>query len=150
MEAGAQTVARRFVDQNKGDASKSYFLYQSTLRSFSDKNSDAFNKLIADVDRIAIHFVGQKVESAALEKLKKDLELDGFELMKDFEQKGAFVYRKKDDNKEYVMLAVQQDAVVVVELFGTLNLKYLPALKELNADKVAAFFGVNPNAKAND
>jgi len=140
-----QSTARKFVDQYKGENARSFFLYKSTLRSFSDKNSESFNKLIENVERISIHLLPDSIPPKSIEELKVNFAKEGFELLK-FDKtldKGFSIYKKSDKNMpEYVAIMNAENNTLLIELLGEVDLKHIASLRELSPQKIAGFFGI--------
>jgi hypothetical protein len=139
----AQTQVKEFVGDY--DGTRSFYLYQSTLRSFSDKTSDDFNKLIRDVDKISIHILPQNgVEETEINSLIALLEADGFKEMKSISKRaeGASFYTSTDKkNPVTIGIFYREGMAGVVQLDGEIDMKYVGALKEVNPEKVSSFFG---------
>ncbi|MGB0432633.1 MAG: DUF4252 domain-containing protein, partial [Bacteroidia bacterium] len=124
---------------------RSFFLYQSTLRSFNDKTSSDFNKLIKDVDKISIHLLPQNtVEQSAVLGLISSLENDGFKIMNSISKKeeGIYFYTHKErSDKTTIGIFYKKGYAGVVQLDGAIDMKYVGALKQMNPEKIGDFFG---------
>ena len=139
----AQTPVKDFV--NEYPDKNSFFLYQSTLRSFNDITSDEFNKLIKDVEKISIHLLPQNtVEPSSILKLITQLESEGFKEMKAISKKeeGVYFYDLKGKGNDVTIgIFYKEGYAGVVQLDGKIDMKYVGALKEMNPEKVGSFFG---------
>jgi len=145
-----QSIVREFLDNDIPEGGRSFYLYQSTLRSFSDKNSVAFNKLIKDVEKISIHLLPDSLAPGKLETLEKTLRAEGYDDAKALPEKVPglkLLVIKKGKSKHYVAMMQESGKSVVVELEGEVNLLYIKSLKELNIERVMGFFGVEPPKK---
>ncbi|MFY0672377.1 MAG: DUF4252 domain-containing protein [Bacteroidia bacterium] len=138
-----QTTVKEFVGNY--DDTRSFFLYQSTLRSFSDVTSDEFNKLIRDVDKISIHILPQNgVSEGEIDDLILKLENAGLKEMKSISKRaeGASFYTSTGKNSPLTVGVFYREGMAgVVQLDGEIDMKYVAALKDVNPEKVSTFFG---------
>ena len=100
--AFGQDLTKDFYNKHKGENSRSYFLYKSTLRSFSDITTDDFNRLIKDIEKISIYALpNTDVDENEIESLLASIDSEGFKIMKQIsnENEGIRFYKLKDKNK---------------------------------------------------
>lgn len=149
--AGAQSVVKEFLSTEVPDGSRSFYLYQSTLRSFSSKNSASFNKLIKDVEKISIHLLPDSLEAGKIDGLEKTLRSQDFGDVKSLKEKIpgiTLLVRKEGKSKRYVALMQEGEKSVIVELEGEVNLLHIRSLREMDMEKVMSFFGLElPNKR---
>lgn len=153
QNAFAQDLAKSFYETHKTEESSAFFLYQSTLRSFSDVTSNEFNKLIKDIDKISIYVLPKSaVESKLVDELLADIEDEGFKIMKRVSQpaEGVNFYDYKGKNSAYLGVFHKDNNTFLVKLDGALDLKYIGSLKELNPEKIKTFFDFENLAKQFD
>jgi len=143
--ANAQSIVKKFITEEVPEGGRSFYLYQSTLRSFSSKNSNSFNKLIKDVEKISIHLLPDSLEDGKLTSLEKQLRSEGYNDAKNLPEKVpglTLLVNKEGRSKSYVALMQESGKSVVVELDGEVNLLYIRSLREMDMEKVMSFFGV--------
>ena len=143
--ASAQSIVKNFLTDEIPDGGRSFYLYQSTLRSFSSKNSNSFNKLIKDVEKISIHLLPDSLEDGKLADLEKELRAEGYDDAKNLTEKVpglTLLVIKEGRSKQYVAMMEEGGKSIVVELDGEVNLLYIRSLKEMDMEKVMGFFGI--------
>lgn len=120
------------------------FLYQSVIRVLNkDKNPD-FNMLIRDLDHL--RFVSTKLDTTGLEAKATFKELDRGVRGEDFIEIMSFdnpgykchVYELESSKGKSTWVAVllMEDRAAVMEMEGSMDLKYIQSLSSLNMDRL--------------
>ena len=125
------------------------FLYQSVIRMMNkDKNPD-FNMLIRDLDHLRfVSTDSEGLEEAKItyKNLDKGVQAEGFGEIMSFDnaQYKCRVYEKESSGGKstWVATLLMDDVAGVLEMEGSLNLKYINALSSLDMDKVSEYLPV--------
>jgi len=134
----SQTVAT-FADRADG---YKVFLYQSVIRALNQDANPDFNRLIEDLDHIRLLTTEEGDEDAetTFRQLDRDVQAEGFEPIMTFDnaEGRCHVYELSSDGKQSTWVATlfMGNAAGVMEMKGSLNLKYLRALSSVNMDKL--------------
>jgi len=118
------------------------FMYQSVIRMLNrDKNPD-FNMLIRDLDHLRFVMTDSVGESSAniFKKLDSGIRAEGFEEIMAVDNKDykCHVFEMESDGGESTWVAAifLEGRAGVIEMQGSLDLKYLKALSSLNMEKL--------------
>lgn len=118
------------------------FLYQSLIRVLNkDKNPD-FNRLIQDLDHI--RFVtteaGTGDPAATFADLDRQVQAEGFVSLISYDNPTSrcHVYEMQARGGQSIWVATMYTSELagVIEMKGSLNMKYLPALESLDIDRL--------------
>lgn len=118
------------------------FLYQSVIRMLNKDQNPEFNKLIKDLDHLRL----LSNESDALESITTFTSLDngikseGFDLIMSYDNKErkCHVYELESNKGKstWVITFLVDSRAGLMEMKGTLDLKYLSAISHVNFDKL--------------
>ncbi len=112
--------------------SKSFFLYQSTMRMFNEQENNAdFNKLIKDLEMMRLYLISTQVDKSEFKSLFKKIAKKKYESVIEVDSKDFTVklyVREKGRKTTYVLGALTTDGAFVADMKGSLNMKYLNAL----------------------
>lgn len=138
LMAQSQTVAR-FAEEADG---YKVFLYQSVIRALNQDANPDFNRLIEDLDHIRLLTTEEGDADAAptFQRLDQAIQAEGFETIMTFDnaEGRCHVYElsSKGQQSTWVATLFMGNAAGVMEMKGSLNLKYLRALSSVNMDKL--------------
>ncbi len=109
------------------------YIYQSIIRIANIKGDPSFNKLIKDIRKIIIYLPPGEDSTYQISDVRSGMRTDGFEeLMSVRTADTTNVSLWVDDSKtspHYMGLVDTKNDDIIFEIDGTLNLKYLSALK---------------------
>lgn len=148
-----QSDAFRFMQEKYPDA-RGVFLYQSTMRAFNVDNNADFEKLVSDLDKVSILFMGdvepgaesseqdpeelkdyQKIKvdredfNTVIGKLQEDDYQEMFSLQADG-QKSLIYGEEGDDPESFVIVFSNDNGVVIADIKGTLDISLLFKLRD--------------------
>lgn len=143
---GQSQVAKEFEENSKG---YKFFAYQSVLRILNqDKNPD-FNKLIRNLDHLRVVTTDSTGSDGlkVFHKLDQDIQNEGFEEIMTFDNKDyrCHVYELSKNSKKSTWMATfyMQGRAGLFEMVGSLDMRYLSALANLDMDQLQELAGKN-------
>ena len=118
-----------------------YYVYQSTLRMVNQDGDEDFNRLIKDIKKINIYISegSTDVTEESYQDMLSDLAKEGFEVLINAKYDASLInLMSKDEGKRsYYVLAVRDaDNFGLMEMDGSLDLRYLNALEKINFAKL--------------
>lgn len=118
-----------------------YYVYQSTLRMVNQEANEDFNRLIKDIKKINIYISegSTDVTEESYKEMLSDLSKDGFEVLINAKYNSSLINMMSKDNgkNSYYVLAVRDaDNFGLMEMDGSLDLRYLNALDNINFEKL--------------
>ena len=130
-------VAKEFEENAEG---YKFFAYQSMLRMLNQQQDPDFNKLIRDLDHIRVVTTDSTGTNAmtAFKRLDNGIQAEGFEEILTFDNKEykCHVYEmtNKKDKSTWVATFFMYGRAGILEMVGSLDIKYLNALANLNME----------------
>ena len=118
------------------------FMYQSVIRMLNKDRNPEFNKLIQDLDHIRFVMTDSVGQSSKNEfkRLDAGIRAEGFEEIMMFDNKEykcrIFELSSAGEKSTWVAAMFMEGRAGVLEMKGTLDLKYLSALQSLNEEKL--------------
>jgi hypothetical protein len=141
---GQSKVAKEFEKKATG---YKFFAYQSVLRILNQDKDPDFNKLIRNLDHLRIvttDSVGVGGLSTFFE-LDKNIQNEGFEEIMSFDNKDykcrVFEQSKRSKNSTWLAVFYAQGRAGIIEMVGSLDLKYMSAFSKINMDRVKELAG---------
>ncbi len=140
MKAQEQLVDK-FLENKE---SKSFFLYQSTMRMFNEQSDNAdFDKLIKDLEMMRLFVISDNVEKSEFKGLFKKISKKNYESVLEVDSK-EFTIRlythEKGRKTSYILGVISKEGMFIADMKGSLNLNYLSAINNQswlqNIDKV--------------
>ncbi|MDX1409870.1 MAG: DUF4252 domain-containing protein [Saprospiraceae bacterium] len=118
-----------------------YYVYQSTLRMINQEGDPDFNRLIKDIRKINIYISegSTDVTEESYREMLTDLANEGFEVLINAKYEATLINMMSKDagNRSYYVLAVRDtDNFGLMEMDGSLDLRYLKALEKMDFGKL--------------
>ena len=118
-----------------------YYVYQSTLRMINQEGDPDFNRLIKDIRKINIYISegSTDVTEESYRSMLDDLFREGFEVLIDAKYEATLINMMSKDagSRSYYVLAVRDtDNFGLMEMDGSLDLRYLKALENMDFSKL--------------
>lgn len=134
-----------FISQHDGEIRK-FYVYQSSLRMLNQGGDENFNKLIRDIRKINVYVAENAGVSpkSHFRKMITNLSDDAFETLVSVRNDNSLVQLMGKDIKGrsyYVLAAVEEGSFALLEMDGSLDLRYLEALKSMNVGKLKEIVG---------
>jgi len=120
---------------------KEYYVYQSTLRMINQEGDQDFNRLIKDIRKINIYISegSTEITRQSYQGMLDDLAKEGFEILINakYESTQIYLMSKESGKSSYYVLAIRdEDNFGLMEMDGSLDLRYLNALEHINFSKL--------------
>ncbi|MEM6262779.1 MAG: DUF4252 domain-containing protein [Bacteroidota bacterium] len=153
MAFGSQGFAQSKTVENFSKKADGYtaFLYQSVIRMMNkDKNPD-FNMLIRNLDHIRVLTTepGAGDPKSTFKSLDKGVQAEGFEEIMTFDNKDyrCHVYElaTSGNKSTWVATLYMNDAAGIIEMKGSLDVKYFRAFSSLDMDKLQELVPLEKN-----
>ena len=129
----AQTETTNEFDRNY--SSRTFFLYNNTLRMINQKGDKAFDELIKDIEKMKVVWVSKKDKNFGAEQYKKLLagyKAEKFEEIMNTRYEGksfnAYVKEEKGDTKGVVVAVDDGDNIYVMDIVGKIALNQITSL----------------------
>lgn len=118
-----------------------YFVYQSTLRMVNQEGDADFNRLIKNIKKINIYISegSTDVTEESYREMLADLEEEEFEVLINAKYESSLINLMSKDagkNSYYVLAVRDADNFGLMEMDGSLDLRYLNALDKINFAKL--------------
>lgn len=136
---GQSKTVLEFEENAKG---MKLFMYQSVIRMLNRDQNPEFNKLIQDLDHLRFVMTDSIGESSKNEfkKLDAGIRSEGFEEVMAFDNKDyrchLFELTGNGDKSVWVAAMFMEGRAGIIEMKGSLNLKYLESMSSLNMEKL--------------
>lgn len=118
----------------KDKEASSFFLYQSTLRSFNvDSENDDFNKLIRNLEVMRVFIIQNEVEKSDFKSLIKKIKKKNYESIMEVDSKDFTVRlfaKDKGSKSTYVLGVFSEKGLFLADMKGSLDMEYLSAVKD--------------------
>ena len=129
-----------------------FFIYQSSLRMLNQGADPDFNKLIKDIRKINVYISEAASESAtqSYRKMVQNLGAEEFETLVNVKNDGMrinLMSRDSGSRSLYVLAASEGSNFAVMEMDGSLDLRYLESLEHLDFAQLRKIVGQD---KGND
>ena len=125
------------------------FLYQSVIRMLNKDKNPEFNLLIRDLDHIKFAMTKKKAKNpkSTFTRLDRGVQGEGYEIIMSVDDKNHIVHvyekRSRGSKSSWVATFFMKDPskndngmAGVIEMKGSLNLKYLNAFASINMEKL--------------
>jgi hypothetical protein len=128
-------VVEKFI--KKHPELQDYYVYQSTLRAINQEGDPDFNRLIKNIRKINVYIAegNSSVTRDSYTKMIRDLERDDFESLIIAKYEGTSIdLMSQGEGKTayYVLVAMDNDNFGLMEMDGTLDLRYLNTLNNID------------------
>lgn len=140
---GAFSQSKTVSDFSKSAKGYNLYLYQSMLRMLNKDKNPEFNLLIRDLDHLRWITTDSTGTSAALvfKKLDAGVRAEGFEEIVSYDSKDSkcHIYELEGNGEKstWVVTMLFEGTAGVVEMKGSINMKYMSAMSSLNIDKMS-------------
>ena len=149
VSAAAFGQSPTVLDFEKNTKGMKLFMYQSVIRMLNrDKNPD-FNMLIRDLDHLRFVMtdsVGDDSKSV-FKRLDSGIRGEGFEEILTFDNKDyrchMFEAEDKAGKSTWVAVMFMEGRAGIIEMKGSLDLKYIRALESLNMERLQTMLPVD-------
>lgn len=148
--ASAQIRAvERFLAENE-DLDK-FFIYQSTLRMLNDGGNPDFNKLIKGIRKINAYIDEDgdaQVSHESYTQMINDLADERFETLITAKQDDMhlnLMSRENGNDAYYVLAVTEGKSFALLEMDGSLDLRYLQSLEKVKFDRLRNIVGQENN-----
>lgn len=129
----AQTETTNELDRNY--SSRTFFLYNNTLRMINQQGDKAFDELIKDIEKLKIVWVSKHEKNFGVEQYKKliaSYKAEDFEeiMTTRYQNKNlnAYIKEKNGDTKGVVITADDGENVLVMDIVGKVALNKITSL----------------------
>lgn len=129
----AQTETTNELDRTY--ASRTFFLYNNTLRMLNQQGDKAFDELIKDIEKLKIVWVNKREKNfgaAQYKKLVASYKAESFEEIMttrfDGKNLNAYIKEKDGDTKGVVVTVDDGDNVLVMDIVGKVALNKITSL----------------------
>ena len=125
------------------------FLYQSVIRMLNPNQNQDFNKLIKDLDhlRMLSNEADPENSKATFKSLDKGIATEGYEMIMSVDNKDkrfhVYELNSRKGKTSWVVTFLMDDRAGLMEMKGTLDFRYIHALKTLDYSKLEEIL---PNA----
>lgn len=139
---GAMAQSTTISNFEKESNGYKIFLYQSVIRMLNPDQNPEFNKLIKDLDHLRMLSNEPDAEQSrtTFKVLDKGIQSEGFEMIMsvDNKDKKFHVYElaSRKGKTTWVVTFLMDERAGLMEMKGTLDLKYINALKQLDYSKL--------------
>lgn len=139
---GQSKVVKEFEENAEG---YKFFAYQSMLRMINQDQNPEFNKLIRDLDHLRVVTTDSTGTEAmaSFTRLDNSIKGEGFEEILTFDNKEykCHVYELESKSKKSTWVATffMHGRAGLLEMVGSLDVRYLSALANLNLEKLQQF-----------
>lgn len=129
----AQTETTNELDRNY--SSRTFFLYNNTLRMINQHGDKAFDELIKDIEKLKIVWVSKTEKNFGAEQYKKliaSYKAENFEEIMTTRYEGknlnAYIKEKNGDTKGVIITADDGQNVLVMDIVGKVALNKITSL----------------------
>lgn len=136
----AQQLITDFVAENK--PSRSFYVYQSTIRMLNQQQDPDFNELVKEIDHIIVHYYFSS--PPALGSFKNSLFTGNYEPLLEFKRSDENVNLFLDESgkKEQFLLFIEAEKhIILVELKGKPNLAYFSSIQQIDISQFENILG---------
>jgi len=139
LSFGQSKTVAEFEEKSTGHK---LFLYQSVLRVMNQDKNEDFNMLIRNLDHL--RFVSSSEEDTdakqIFQKIDKGVQGEGFAEIMSFDSPGSkcrvYELESSGGQSTWVATLLMKEIAGVMEMKGSLDLKYLSALSSLDMDRM--------------
>lgn len=125
------------------------FMYQSVIRMLNQDQNPEFNQLIRDLDHLRFVMTDSTGDASknVFKRLDSGMRGEGFEEIMTFANKDykchMFESEDKSGKSTWVAVMFMEGRAGIIEMKGSLNLKYIGALESLNMERLQTMLPVD-------
>lgn len=133
------TITKQFVDSVKGETTLCF--YPSTIQMLNTNKDTTFNKLFRDIKKLKVvrfqrssDTTKNVIASEWAEKLRSEKYIDLLRFKQGKQDFMVFLYKYNDEPKKFFGLVSDSSQVLMVDLVGTIPMKYITDLAKGDFD----------------
>lgn len=131
------------IKQLKSDhlVEASFYFYPSTLRAFNQGDIPEFNRLIREIKKVSIFYLGDNYTDKKMAELRSNtLKTEGCETLLSIKGRELNLYvMGKEEPSEYIIFMDTQEGHYITELLGTMDLWQIPKLYRKIRNEASSF-----------